>query len=197
MKRSEKGIFTVELAIIFPVIFLSILVIIFMSIVHYQNIATSAAVMQSANRISAYWQYIGDGSMEMLNGTRGESAATLLIQDDFKHRDPYRAIIDTKKGGRIQAGQEYANSLIYGLPSFYSSSRDAHIEVKKGGNFIIPYVEVSAERTYTNPLGRLFEPYGVGAREKNTVRAKAPLTANVEFIRNIDFVGEMIEKNKR
>lgn len=71
--KSNKGMFTVELTLIFPIIFLAILAVIYMSIIHYQNITTAAVAMQSANRVAAYWQYIGDGSTEMLTGTRGES----------------------------------------------------------------------------------------------------------------------------
>jgi len=212
-KKKNKGVFTVELTLIFPVIFLSILAVMYMSIIHYQNIATAAVAMQSANRIAAYWQYIGDGSTDMLNGTRGESAAQLLIESDFKHRDPYRNIIDGNRGNRERAAQDYANSLIRALPSFYSDGRDAELKVEvqssphrdgkggalqavKGASFLFPYIEVSAERKYINPLGRAFAQFGVGERESRTIRATAPLTTNAEFIRNIDFIQEMVDKYK-
>lgn len=191
--KHNKGVFTVELTLIFPVIFLAILAVLYMSIIHYQNMITSAVAMQSANRIAAYWQYIGDESTEMLDGTRSGSAAQLLIESDFKHRDPYRNIIDGNKGNRTRAGQVYANSLIGGLPSFYSDGSDAQIQVKKAGCFLMPYIEVTTERQFINPLGRSFEQFGIGDREQRKVRATAPLTSNAEFVRNIDFMQEVIE----
>jgi len=192
-KKNNKGLFTVELTLIFPVIFLAILAVLYMSIIHYQNIITSAVAMQSANRIAAYWQYIGDESTEMLDGSRSGSAQQLLIESDFKHRDPYRSIIDGNRGNRTRAGQVYANSLIKALPSYYSDGSDAQIQVKKAGCFLMPYIEVTTERQYLNPLGRSFEQFGIGSREQRTVRATAPLTSNAEFVRNIDFMKEMIE----
>lgn len=121
----------------------------------------------------------------------------LLIEEDFKNRDPYRNIIDGNKGKREYAAQEYSNSLIGAIPTFYSDGKNAKLQVHKKGNFLMPYIEVSAERKYINPLGRSFEQFGIGTIESRTIRATAPLTSNAEFVRNIDFIQEVIEDLKQ
>ena len=56
MKRNMlKGSMTVELAIIFPVIFLVILGILSMCITQHQNMVTASAAMQAAARGASYW----------------------------------------------------------------------------------------------------------------------------------------------
>ena len=194
MKRKSKGVFTVELAIIFPVIFLSILAVMYLSIIHYQNITTSAMAMQSANRIAAYWQFIEDDRPSILYAN---NARDMLVSADFENCDPYRYILGTRRSNemRRQNSMRYINNQMDRLTNYYEVGQ-ADIVVEKKGNFLNPYVEVSVTRQYLNPLGNLMESVGVGSRENRTVRATAPLMNQTELIRNIEFIEEQIEKLK-
>lgn len=195
-RKKLRGVLTVELTLIFPVIFLGMMAVMYMSIIQYQNVINAAAVMQSANRIAAYWPYIGDGSAAMLNPSAETSAASLLHVSYFANNDPYRNLYDGNRGNRLSAGQNYANSLIGALPSFYESESAAEIRVQKTGNFLIPNITVSVEKHYVNPFGQGFQQFGIGNKVDSIVKTTAPLTSDAEFVRNIDFVQEMIEKHK-
>lgn len=58
-KNRKKGSMTVEMAILFPVVFFTILGILYICIVHYQNIVAGTAAMQAAARGAACWDKLG------------------------------------------------------------------------------------------------------------------------------------------
>lgn len=191
-KNSQRGSTTVEAALILPVIFLGIIAILYISIIHYQNIATSAAVMRSANRISVNWQHIDEESPTVLNETN--EAELMLSKENFAVHDPYRFIIDGKKGKREENGRKYALRLAGEVPKFYTNQSDnKEMQVNKTGNFFIHYIEVSTNKSYTNPLGGALESFGVGAGSKDDIKAKTVLTSSTEFIRNIGFINELVK----
>ncbi len=195
MRKSQNinGSFTIELAIIFPLIFLSILAVIYMSIIHYQNITTSAMAMQSANRIAAYWQFIEDDRPSILYAS---NARAMLVSDDFENCDPYRYIVTGPSNKvRIRNSRLYMNQQMGMLTKYYETGQPS-IVINKQGFLLNPYVEVLVTRQYLNPLGNLFEVFGIGSREQRTVRATAPLMNQTELIRNIEFIEEQIEKLK-
>ncbi len=193
-KKRNKGVFTVELTLIFPVIFLAILSVMYLSIIHYQNITTSAMAMQSANRIAAYWQFIEDERPSILYATNAEN---MLVSDDFDNCDPYRYILGTKRSNEMRKRNSnvYIQNQMGRLTKYYEAG-EAAIVVEKKGFLLNPYIEVSVTRQYVNPLGNLLEAFGVGSREQRTVRATAPLMNQTELIRNIEFIEEQIEKLK-
>lgn len=193
-RQQSKGMFTVELTLIFPVIFLSILAVMYMSVIHYQNITTSAMAMQSANRIAAYWQFIEDDRPSILYATR---AKDMLVSDDFEDCDPYRYLIGTESSNAVRNRNSnlYIQNQMGRLTKYYEDGQ-ATIAVEKKGGFLNPYIEVSVTRQYANPLGNLLESFGIGSREQRTVRATAPLMNQTELIRNVEFIEEQIEKLK-
>lgn len=196
-KKRNKGVFTVELTLIFPVIFLAILSVMYLSIIHYQNITTSAMAMQSANRIAAYWQFIEDERPSILYAT---NARDMLVSDDFENCDPYRYILGTGSSNetRKRNSNVYIQNQMGKLTKYYEAGEAAIVvkKVEKKGFLLNPYIEVSVTRQYVNPLGNLLEAFGVGSREERTVRATAPLMNQTELIRNIEFIEEQIEKLK-
>lgn len=193
-QKRNKGVFTVELTLIFPVIFLAILSVMYLSIIHYQNIITSAMAMQSANRIAAYWQFIEDEKPSVLYAT---NARDMLVSDDFENCDPYRYILGTGSSNEMRKHNSnvYIQNQMGRLTKYYEAG-EAAIVVEKKGFLLNPYIEVSVTRQYVNPLGNLLETFGVGSREERTVRATAPLMNQTELIRNIEFIEEQIEKLK-
>lgn len=197
-KKRNKGVFTVELTLIFPVIFLAILSVMYLSIIHYQNITTSAMAMQSANRIAAYWQFIEDERPSILYAT---NARDMLVSDDFENCDPYRYILGTGSSNEMRKRNSnvYIQNQMGRLTKYYEAGEAAIVVenvVEKKGFLLNPYIEVSVTRQYVNPLGNLLEAFGVGSREERTVRATAPLMNQTELIRNIEFIEEQIEKLK-
>ena len=188
--NGNKGSFTVEAALVLPIVFLTFFAIIIVSIVHYQNVVTSAAVMQSATEIASAWEYLGDGASVLTNN----STPSGQLSDN----DPYRFIFDSKNAARSSNARDYVYGLATGIPiNDYSDTLDiGAISVNKTGNILFSYIEVSVKKSYTNPFGNLLSSLGVGAQFDSTRTASAILTNPTEFIRNIDFLVEVVEKYK-
>lgn len=193
--RIKQGSATVEAVLLIPLIFLGIVGIIYLSIIHYQNISTVGAAMQSANRISIAWPYIGSASPSILKEV--DSAEKMLSRSDFIIHDPYRFIIDSKKSKREENSKNYAYRLANKVPKFYTTEQDnSEITVKKTGFLLSQYVEVSTNKSYINPLGKAMEKIGISEKETNIVTAKAKLTSPTEFIRNVEFIRKLVQLNK-
>lgn len=187
-KKNSKGMFTLELTILFPIIFGVILIIMYLSVVHYQNIVLSSAAMQSANRISANWQYLGSDTPSIL---RDGSARDMVRKEDFVHSNPYRNFM--VGGKRKENAQRYANQLVNSSPGFYSNGQDAAVTVNKvTENLFNTYIEVTVTKGYSNPFGNIYEKLGFERKNEEKMRATAPLVDKTEFIRNIRFIEDLL-----
>lgn len=193
--RYQKGSVTVEAVLVFPIIFLGIIAIMYISIINFQNISTSTTAMQSSNRIAIAWQHIGGSSPSMLKEV--DEAKDMLRSETFKNHDPYRFIIDGKKIQREKNGTEYALKLARKVPEIHTSDTDnKDMIVKKTDAFLMQYIEVTTNKSYINPLGKTFEKLGIQDKNKNIITARVVLTSPTELIRNIDFINEILQRNK-
>ena len=193
MKRNMlKGSMTVELAIVFPVIFLVILGILSMCITQHQNMVTASAAMQAAARGASYWDKIsGAGAWDFQ--LSGGSDDGKLVSMDFTDHDPYRYLLDTKKGNRVKNTEAYAKWLMGQNPDVAIGEEEtSEPKADKTGGFLQKYVSVTVTKKYTNPMGPLLERIGVYTKEDRTITASAPLNTPTDFIRNISFIYDQI-----
>ena len=193
MKRNMlRGSMTVELVIIFPVIFLVILGGLSICITQYQNMVTASAAMQAAARGAAYWDKISDSGawdFQVSGGTDGGK----LVGMDFTDHDPYRYLLDTKKGSRIKNTEAYAKWLIGQNPDIgFGEEETSEPKADKTGGFLQKYVTVTVTKQYTNPLGPMLERLGINIGGDRTITASAPLNTPTDFIRNISFIYDQI-----
>lgn len=200
VKDAQRGMFTVEAALIMPLILFSIFGVIFLSTIHYQNFVATAESIRSANRIAAYWSYIGvDNPPALISGTPAEQ---LITVNSYAARSPYRFISETLAtagGKRLDNGEKYAKTRIAGIPFQVYAEGQADVEVSADYGFLSSYIVVSAKKTYINPLGALMEQIGIGETEERKSTAKALITNPSEFIRNVDIlydVGQGIIPNE-
>lgn len=186
--KATKGMFTLELTLLFPIIFGVILIMMYLSAVHYQNIVLSSAAMQSANRIAANWQYLGGSNPSIL---RDGTAEDMLRKSDFVHSNPYRNLM--AGGERLENAQRYANKVISGSSGFYTGGQKPAISVRKvTENFFNSYIEVTVTQGYINPFGNLYDKLGFTRKTQEKMRATAPLVDKTEFIRTIVFIEELL-----
>lgn len=195
IRKKEKGMFTVEAVFVIPIMLLSIFAIIYLSVVHYQNIVAVAEATRSANRVASYWSYIGTSNPPaLIDGTEAEN---IITQDSYTDRSPYRFIIETGSaidgsfGGlskRRDNGQHYASERVAGLKFDTYSTGAVNAKLKTEVGFLSSYVVVSVNKGYKNPLGSLLEVLGVGDSTSYESQAKSLITSPSEFIRNVDMI---------
>lgn len=197
--KKDKGMFTVEAVLIFPVIFLSILAIIYISILKYQNVVSLTEATRSANRVSAYWSYLGDDNPPALRPSSEVTAEDLITKDMYENRPIYRIIEAVVKTGKREAnGQKYLDSRIKGIKfNPYSVSKDHYATLSFETFFLVSYIKVTVNKEYTNPLGKMLSMFGIGSSSLYEDHSTAVMTNTPEFIRNWDTivqVGEFLTK---
>lgn len=191
-KKKAEGSMTVEMAILFPVIFLTILGILYLCIMHYQNVVSATAAMQAASRGAAYWDKLGgEGAWDFQTATNGTDGG-LLVAPNYKEHDPYRYIIDTKTENKCNNIQAYAQWLQTKNPKVYEQETDGTPKVEKTGPLWQKYVSVTIEKHHFNPIQTSMEQIGLVVPTNTTVTASAPLNTPTEFIRNIAFIYDAI-----
>ncbi len=193
-KNRKKGSMTVEMAILFPVVFFTILGILYICIVHYQNIVAGTAAMQAAARGAACWDKLGGAGAWDFQTSDPATEGGLLVASDYSDHDPYRYILDTKSENRLKNIKAYAVWLTSGNPSVMGE--DAGSEepvVTKGGNILQKYVSVTITKKYVNPFEDFMAQVGLSVSAENTITASAPLNTPGEFIRNVSFIYDLVK----
>lgn len=190
-----QGSMTVEMAILFPVIFFTILGMLYLCIIKYQNIAAGTAAMRAAARGAACWDKLGgDGAWDFQTLEGEESGGGLLVAANYSEHDPYRYILDTKSEKRLANIQAYARWLVEGNPSVMGEDAGSKEPVvTKTGNILQKYVTVSITKRYTNPFEDVMAQVGLSAPDEAVITASAPLNTPAEFIRNASFIYDLVK----
>lgn len=200
-QKKEKGMFTVEAVFVIPVMLLIVFAIIYLSVVHYQNVVAVAEATRSANRVASYWSYIGgDNPAALQTGEHAPSGKDLITKKMYTDRSPYRFIIETGSayvsdfpglGARRKNGQAYADARMAGLKFNPYSDGAQRADLSTQVGFLSSYVTVTVKKHYLNPLGSLLQALGVGDAASYESKAEALITSPSEFIRNIDLIFEV------
>lgn len=182
-KHSSPGMFTVEMAIIFPIIFLTLLGLMYIGIMLYQNVTTQAAAMRTASRVSYTWDSLGKANAwSFQSDPAGDGSITAF---NYTQHDPYGSItgaIGTTT--RTQNATAYFNWLLGKNPTLLGDNEETKDpKVTYHWGLLAPSVEVTVTKHYINPMGHLMEQIGIGAEETRQVTATASVTDPVEFIR--------------
>ena len=189
--KKVKGSFTVELAIIFPIIMLVVLGMMHLSISHYQNICVSVSAMQAAARGAAYWDVLGGSGAVWDFQANVESSAGNIRNVDYTHHDPYRYLLDTNQANKTTNIASYADWL---MGSYLKENGAGKAAVKKDGNILKKYVSVTVEKKELNPMRTILRNLGIHVPNDKSITASAPLNTPTEFIRNASFLYD-IAKN--
>lgn len=198
-KRSSPGMFTVEMAIIFPVIFLTLVGLMYIGIVHYQNTVTQTAAMRTASRVAYSWDALGNSAgawgfqlNEEARAAEDAPAEGQLVGFSYTDHDPYDAIVDGSRSTREANALAYFKWLLDKNPSLLGEGGEetSGAKVEKQFSFLQSFVTVSVEKHYINPMGHLLEQIGIAAEQDSTITAKAPVNDPVEFVRLVGLIRE-------
>ena len=198
--KRERGSVTVEMTIVFPIVFLTIVGMIYMSIVKYQNIVTATAAMQTAARAAANWNTIG-GNPD--NGDAGwytreyDGIKVLIPRPNYSEHDPYGSILDLRSANHEKNTADYMSWIMSGNPEIFDDAEITGTPTADKSGLLQKYITVSIKKTYINPLGNLLESVGIASGESRTITAKAPLNTPTEFIRNVSYIMELVRESKK
>lgn len=190
LKSTQRGTVTLEAAIVFPAVFITIIAILWLSIVYTQNMMGYAAAMRAAHRAASNWQIAADSRVF----DPGVSGKDLISKESFAEHDPYRDLFDGVNGTnakRLENAQNYADKLFGYIPNMVEESEHSP-SVKKTGMIFKKVVEVTAEKEYINPASGLFHSYGYETDMNTTIVVRSPINTPGEFVRNASLIYDLL-----
>lgn len=188
VRQKKDGYMTIELTMIFPVIFFSLLLIMFMGMVLYQEVNLQSLAVQASERGSVVY------SSRVSDMTTG-----IKTLADFKIRDPYRNV--PFMGGGKKG--EYTS-----LVNTYVVARLGRGDVLRGENrngggyttvedyLIAKRVKVNIQSGYHVPMDSMASMFGQSSVfDVNTTAVSAVVDAP-DFVRNVDIVVDVASQTE-
>lgn len=183
--QDDRGYLTIELTMIFTVIFFSLLLILFMGMVLYQEVSVQSLAVRASERGSVvYASRVAD----MNTGVK--------TPEDFKIRDPYRNIPFLDGGGKraYQAlvegyvtGQLGKNAILSGMPRQKTEVVDC---------LIIKRIKVNIQCDYHMPVASIPRMFGMeGPFHINTTAVSTVVDAP-DFVRNVDLASDVLKQTR-
>lgn len=187
-KAGRDGYLTIELTMVFSILFFSLLLILFMGMVLYQEVKLQSVAVQASERGSiVYSSRVSD----MTTGVK-----TL---EDFKYRDPYRNVplINMANDGKYES---LVNKYV---ASNLGSNNILSGKTRNNGNFanVENYIfakrlKVNIESGYQLPVASVGEMFGYSGPIKVSTTATSAIVDSPDFVRNIDLVMDMVKQTE-
>lgn len=186
--RRQEGYLTIEITMVFSVLFFSLIFILFLGMVMYQQVNLQSLAVRASERGSVIYS---SRVKDMASGVK-----TL---DDFLIRDPYRnvpfmdganqaeyaAIIDTYIGKNLGKGD-----------ILQDSGKQAGGYVTVEDYLIEKRIRVSIGGSYGLPVDSIARMFGQNGPFEVNVTAVSSVTDPPDFIRNVDLAMDVAKRTK-
>lgn len=180
LAEKNDGYLTIEMTIIFPAIFFSLLLILFMGIVLYQEVNQQSLVIEASER----------GSM-VYSSRVSDMTTGIKTLKDFENRDPYRNVPFMGRNDK---------SAYTSLVNNYVSARKGRNALLSGseeneGNYteiedylITKRVKVELHTDYRTPIDSIADSIGLSHPFDVDTTAASAIVDTPDFVRNIDII---------
>lgn len=183
IRNKKEGYLTIEICMVFSVLFFSLMLILFIGMVLYQEVRLQSLAVQASERGSIVY------SSRVSDMTTGKKTL-----NDFKIRDPYRNV-PFMDGGRKGSYTSLVNQYVAGQ---IKSSNVISGENHNDGSYteiedylIAKRVRVNIRAGYRMSVDSIPETFEhEGAFEVNTTAVSA-VVDTPDFVRNIDIVTDV------
>lgn len=188
IKTEKEGYMTVEAAMVFSVLFFSLIFILFMGMVLYQEVNLQGLAVRASERGSViYSSRVSDMSSGM---------KTL---DDFLIRDPYRNVpfMDSgKKSDYTSVINTYINQNLgkYDVISGEVHNSGNYVEIED--YLIEKRVKVTIESGYRLPVDSIAEMFGQDGPFEISTAAVSAVVDSPDFVRNVDLAMDVVKQTE-
>jgi hypothetical protein len=181
-KGNDDGYLTIEVTIVFSVILFSLLLILFVGIVLYQEVQLQSAAERTAGR----------GALMYASGLK-DMETGMKTSEDYRNSNPYRYLFGNGKDAAVGRMKVYMGEKI-GLHNLYTGD-GATSEADITGWLIAQKASAKAANQYHMPILAVAETFGVSTI-KIDAEAVAAVTDTPEFIRTADFILDEVNRFK-
>lgn len=186
--RNQQGYLTIELTFVFSTVFFSLLMILFMGMVLYQQVnLQSLAVRVSARGAVIY-------------GSRVEDMETGIKKlSDFEDRDPYRYLSSIFGGDKAREYKNRLNEYIsrnigdYNILTGDVKNND-YVTIKD--YVLVKRIKVNIREDYHMPIDAVARIFGYDGAFRVDTTAMSTVAEPVEFVRNIDLCTDIFRQTK-
>lgn len=186
--KNEDGYLTIETTMVFSVLFFSLIFVMFMGMVMYQNVNLQSIAVQASER----------GSVVYSSRVKDMSTGVKTL-DDFRIRDPYRNVpfMDSENKADYTA---IINTYINGK----MGKRDIISgEVKNSGNYvevedylIEKRIKINIQSNYSMPIDAIAEMFGKKGPFEIDTTAVSAVTDSPDFVRNVDLAMDVMKQTE-
>lgn len=181
--RTKRGSFTIEAALIFPLLFLVIIATLYICLILYHQVYIQSFADKLAMRAANNWS---NSAKRMYDGA--------LTSEGFRDKAIYWHIIDTKQNEKIEKIKEYGKDQ-YGKHALLFGAGDIRIDVERKRELLIyNRIIIRAEAEMDNPIGDLLKMFGMGKVLTFSVESDAMVNDPAEFVRNLDFAYDCVTR---
>lgn len=184
--KYEKGIYTIETAIVFLISFTVVLMFIAVSQILYEQVRINAIAQDAAERGALVYTV---ESKDMYTGRLGEG--------NFDNENVYWRLFDvgSEQIKRKEKIKDYINTKLNAYKINKNTYTDDNVNIKFTNYFLYKRISVEINVDYNVPFGGLLaliidNPYPLKAY------AEASVSDTAEMIRNTDFIIDIIESNE-
>lgn len=173
-RSSQKGSSTVEAAIIFPVILLSIAAVMYICILLYQKAYIQSVVDMTVERGCATW-----------NNPEKDTAIGSIDKMHLKSGGLYWRLFDPKKPEKARTLKRYIQDKISAFNLLGSSNK---VDISIEDHVLYKKLIVRVDSEYRIPAGKALGIFGLNEYYKTSAESEGVVNEPVEFIRNTDFI---------
>jgi len=173
---SKNGKIVVEIAIIFPLVFLAVIAVLYICMILFERAYMQSLADLAVQRGSIIWI---DQDKDIMIGS--------LDKEDMKKGGLYWQLIDFQNSEKEQKVKDYILGRL-AQHKLLMPAEKPEISVASQSLFAQSKLDVSIERKFKIPPGRLLKMLGMTPYYTISVKAEAVIDKPSEFIRNTDLV---------
>lgn len=179
LRRNRNGSFTVEAAILMPIVILTIVALIYMCLLLYQQVCIQTVAEKAVQRGAAVW-----------SSNHKDMYISKISKNDMENCDPYWRYLESgdQKQKKVDKIKDYIKLQINRY-NVLNSSTPSVITLEDDTDYLIyKKLKVTITQNYRLPIGRMLTSFGLKADFPVTVHTEAVVNEPTEFIRNTDFI---------
>jgi len=185
--KRNNGSTTIEAALIFPLIFLSIIALIYVSIFLYEQAYIKSLADRAAERGAAIWK-----------NPKSDMTISLVKLEHFKENDPYWRVSDSQEKLKEEKVEQYLRNSLKEYSILQSRDKkapmnttDIEFSAKLKNYIVYKKLVVTVEKKFKLPIGDALTVFGIDNTVVIQANSEALINEPAEFIRNTDFAIDM------
>ncbi|HOQ01203.1 MAG TPA: pilus assembly protein [Acetivibrio clariflavus] len=188
--KSKRGSTTVEAALIFPIVFLSIITLVYITIFLYEQAYLKSLADRAVERGAAIWK-----------NPESDMYISLVKLEHFKDNDLYWKVFDYKEESKKKKVENYIGNSLKQYSIFQSGDKknpknnvDIQFDVEVKNYLVYKKLTVTVKKNIKLPVGNILNIFGLENTVSIQAKSEALINDPAEFIRNTDFAIDLVKR---